>query len=148
VIATIVKKALQRYWRQTRALSLDAKAILLDSGNNVLLVRGADGTAWDLPSAKVKDGETVEDAVRRMLRSDLTLTLETAPSFIGLDPNPAGRAGHVAIVAVRQGNPEAPLRANHSLEARRFHVTALPAALSPGVAAWISRVPTPTEGRG
>jgi hypothetical protein len=81
-----------------------------------------------------------------MLRSDLTLTLETAPSFIGLDPNPA--AGHVAIVAVRQRNPEAPLRANHSLEARWFHVTALPAALSPGVAAWISRVPAPAEGRG
>jgi ADP-ribose pyrophosphatase YjhB (NUDIX family) len=148
MIATIVKKALQRYWRQTRALSLDAKAILLDSGNHVLLVRGADGAAWDLPSTKVMDGETVEDAVRRMLRSDLTLTLETAPSFIGLDPTPADRAGHVAIVAVRQAHPEAPLRPNHSLEARRFHVTALPAALTPGVATWISRVPARAEGRG
>ena len=141
LIAKIVKKVLQQYWRRTRGLSLGVKAIVLDSGDHVLLVRGADGAAWELPRAQVKDGETVEEAVRRMLGSDLAITLEGAPLFIGLEPNSAAKPeGHFAVVAVRQWHRDAPSRMNPSLEARQFHVTALPADLAPDVAPWIARL--------
>ncbi len=141
LIAKIVKKVLQQYWRRTRGLSLGVKAIVLDSSDHVLLVRAADGAAWELPRAQVKDGETVEAAVRRMLGSDLAITLEGAPLFIGLEPNSAAKPeGHFAVVAVRQWHRDAPSRMNPSLEARQFHVTALPADLAPDVAPWIARL--------
>lgn len=141
LIAKVVKKVLQQYWRRTRALSLGAKAIVLDAGGHVLLTRTADRAEWELPSAQVKDGETVEAAVRRMLVSDLALTLDGSPSFIGLETQSAAEpAGHIAVVAVRHWHRDTPPRTNPSLEARQFHVTALPADLAPGVATWISRL--------
>jgi ADP-ribose pyrophosphatase YjhB (NUDIX family) len=141
LIAKIVKKVLQQYWRQSRGLSLGAKAIVLDSGNQVLLVRSADGAAWELPATHVKDGETVEEAMRRMLGSDFAITLEGAPSFIGLEPHAAAKPeGHIAIVAVRRWHRDAPSQTKPSLEARQFHVTALPADLAPDVAPWIARL--------
>ena len=141
LIEKIVRKVLQLYWRWTRSQSLGAKAIVLDSGNRVLLVRDADGAAWALPRAQVKNGETVEAAVRRMLRSDLAITLEGAPLIIGLEPNgAAGPEGHIAVVAVRQWHRDAPSRMPPSLEARQFHVTAVPADLAPDVAPWIARL--------
>jgi hypothetical protein len=73
------------------------KAIVLDSGDHVLRVRGADRPTWELPMGRVGDGETVEAAVRRMLGSDLAITLEGAPLFIGLEPNGAAEPeGHIA----------------------------------------------------
>jgi ADP-ribose pyrophosphatase YjhB (NUDIX family) len=141
LIAKIVKKVLQQYWRRTRGLSLGVKAIVLDSGNHVLLVRGADRPTWELPMGRVKDGETVETAVRRTLGSDLAITLEGAPLFIGLEPNGAAEPeGHIAVVAVRRWHRDAPSRTPPSLEARQFHVTALPADLAPDVAPWIARL--------
>lgn len=142
LIAKIVKKVLQQYWRRTRGLSLGVKAIVLDSGDRVLLVRAADSPTWELPMGRVKDGETVEEAVRRMLGSDLAITLEGAPLFIGLEPSGAAKPeGHFAVVAVRQWLRDAPARMSPSLEARPFHVTALPADLAPDIATWIGRVP-------
>lgn len=145
-MAKIIRKVLQQYWRWTRGLSLGVKAIVLDGGDHVLLVRAEDGAAWELPRAQVKDGETVEAAVRRMLGPDLAITLEGAPLVIGLETDVAAKPrGHIAIVAVRQWRRDAPSRTKPSLEARQFHVTALPADLGPDVAPWIARLPARTE---
>jgi ADP-ribose pyrophosphatase YjhB (NUDIX family) len=141
LMAKIVKKVLQQYWRQSRGLTLDVMGIILDDGNHVLLVRTADRPTWVLPTGPVKDGETVEDAVRRMLWSDLAITFEGPLSFIGLEPKrTSDRAGHFTVVAVRHRNQDAPSPRHPRIEVRQFHVTALPADLAPGVTPWISHV--------
>jgi ADP-ribose pyrophosphatase YjhB (NUDIX family) len=141
LIAKIVKKTLQQYWRLSRALSLGVKAVVLDGDDRVLLVRTADGPAWSLPSANVLRGETAEDALRRMLAHDFSILLEAPPAFIGLQALPAERPNaHWTILAARQWRQNAPPsdRGTPSLEAGHFDAARPPQNVDPDDAAFIA----------
>jgi ADP-ribose pyrophosphatase YjhB (NUDIX family) len=141
LIAKIVKKALQQYWRLSRGLSLGVKAVLLDGDGHVLLVRPADSLVWTLPAANVLRGETAEDALRRMLAHDFSIMLEAPPACIGLKAFPAARPNaHWVILAVRHWRQNDPPshRETSGLEAGRFDTTRLPANVDPDDAAFIA----------
>lgn len=131
LIAKIVKKGLQFYWRRTRGLSLGVRAIVVDVDGRVLLVRPQEGSPWMLPNAEVRKGETAEDALRRMLDGTLSITLEASPDFIAVRADPASHpGGHWAIVAVRHWRQNG-ARDRAPIEARRFDISHLPPGLDP-----------------
>lgn len=70
IARTLIKKTLQRYWRISRGLTLEARGVLRDAAGHVLLVRDGPKAPWRLPGGPVRAGETAEAAMERALGDD------------------------------------------------------------------------------
>lgn len=123
-----VTKALQRYWRLSRGLTLSTAALVIDERSRVLLVRGqglaaARGTSaatgnaanndggrapreWRLPGGAVGKGEAAAAAISRQLTGPsaaggLMLELREPPRLIGIRSNFDERPNdHTVLYAV------------------------------------------------
>ncbi len=147
----LIVRGLQFYWRLTRGLSLYAEACVVDAENRVLLVSGAAGSGWRLPTAEVLKGETLSGALRRILLSYGIEALAPPELFwIYAGPCDAGardvRAGdaansQTALSMVRQWRWLAPPPA---VTPTFFGLEALPAGIAPKMAA---RIRQALEGR-
>lgn len=57
-----------------RPLTLGVRAIILNSDEQVLLVKHSYLRGWYLPGGKVDKGETLQEAIKRELKEELALT--------------------------------------------------------------------------
>ena len=90
------------WFRFARPLTMGVRALVLDEGGGVFLVRHSYLPGWHLPGGGVEVGETVLDALSRELREEGNIEITGAPVLHGVYLNTfVTKRDHVLIYVVR-----------------------------------------------
>ncbi len=99
----IIAKSLQRYWRMTRALTMGAQGLVMDTEERVLLIKPTYRSGWHFPGGGVELNETVRTALDRELEEEAGIIVEGEPQLFSLYANfHAFPSDHIAFFVVRQ----------------------------------------------
>lgn len=141
-----LRRVFHLYWRFARGMTLGVRAVVLDRGDRVFLVKHSYVSGWHLPGGGVEAGETFRDALRRELAEEGRIELTGEPPLHGLFFNShVSRRDHVAVYVVRQFRQDRLPEANHEIVACGFFdATALPVETTEGTRLRIAEV---LEGR-
>ncbi len=127
-------------------MTLGVRAVVLDEGNRVFLVRHGYISGWYLPGGGVEVGETFDTALKRELIEEGCIELSGEPVLHGVFHNShVSRRDHVAVYVVRHFRQDRIPKPNHEIvETGFFAATALPEGTTPGTRLRIAEV---LEGR-
>lgn len=129
-----LRSLLHFFWRFTRGVTLGARAVVIDAGGKVFLVRHSYVSGWHLPGGGVEAGETLVQALTRELREEGNIEVMDAPQLHGLFYNPVDSPrDHVAVFVVRvfRQDPGVPT-SREIVERGFFALDALPKETTPG----------------
>ena len=131
--ARLVQRFIHGSARFTRPMTLGVRAILLDPGNRVFLVRHSYVPGWHFPGGAVEAGETAVAALRREVREEGNIEIEGTPVLHGLFFNAgASRRDHVVVYVARRWRQTAPRRPDWEIrDSGLFEVAALPDGTTP-----------------
>lgn len=138
----IVTKALQRYWRLTRGLTLGAQAALIDPDGRIVLIRHTYRPGWHFPGGGVEHGETIEEALVRELDEEAGVALTAPAELFGIYSNAAVFPNdHVALFVARSWRQLRMPRPNHEIaEHGLFSPAELPGDINPGTARRVAEI--------
>lgn len=132
-LSFIYRYTLHPWWRLTRGLTLGVRAVVVNTGGEVLLVRHRYYPGWHLPGGGVETEETTMAALARELREETGIELMGETELFGLYANFAAfKSDHVAVYLVRkwQQGPWKP--SIEIMEKRWAHPDALPETTTKG----------------
>jgi ADP-ribose pyrophosphatase YjhB (NUDIX family) len=112
----------------TRPMSLGVRGIVINSADEVMLVRHGYVSGWHFPGGGVEVGETCVESVTRELEEEARIVLESPPVLHGLFFNmQTSKRDHVAVYVVRNFRVLGERTPNWEIrEARFFSRSALP----------------------
>jgi ADP-ribose pyrophosphatase YjhB (NUDIX family) len=130
------------YWRFARGMTLGVRAVVLDGGNKVFLVKHSYISGWHLPGGGVEVGETFRDALRRELTEEGRIEFLAEPVMHGIFFNShVSRRDHVAIYVIRDFRQDRLPEPNREIVACGFFdAAALPAETTEGTRRRIAEV--------
>jgi len=142
----LLRRLFHLYWRFARGMTLGVRAVVLDGGNRVFLVKHSYVSGWHLPGGGVEVGQTFGDALRRELVEEGRIELSGEPVLHGLFLNShVSRRDHVAVYLVRHFRQDRLPEPNREIVACGFFDSAaLPAETTEGTRLRIAEV---LEGR-
>jgi ADP-ribose pyrophosphatase YjhB (NUDIX family) len=137
-----LRRIFHLYWRFARGMTLGVRAVVLDAGNRVFLVKHSYVSGWHLPGGGVEVGETFAQALRRELAEEGRIELMGEPVLHGLFFNShVSRRDHVAVYLVRQFRQDRLPEPNREIIACGFYDrAALPTDTTEGTRLRISEV--------
>jgi ADP-ribose pyrophosphatase YjhB (NUDIX family) len=141
-----LRRIFHLYWRIARGMTLGVRAVVLDGGNKVFLVKHSYVSGWHLPGGGVETGESFGGALARELLEEGRIELTGEPVLHGLFFNShVSRRDHVAVYIVRHFRQDRLPEPNREIVACGFFAAdALPAETTHGTRLRISEV---LEGR-
>jgi 8-oxo-dGTP pyrophosphatase MutT (NUDIX family) len=124
----LLRRMLHLYWRFSRGLTLGVRAVVLDSGGRVFLIRHSYVAGWHLPGGGVEPGETIVEALTRELREEGNIEITGRPVLHGMFFNRGiSQRDHVAVFVVRDFRQDAPPQPTMEITGHSFFaVDALP----------------------
>lgn len=129
----LLGRAARLVWRVTRPRTIGVRAVLLDTGGRIALVRHTYIDGWYLPGGGVKKGEGVADALHRELAEEVAIDGAMVERVLGVyHSRREGKDDHVIVYVVRVGADT--LRRADALEVAEagwFDPDALPAGTTP-----------------
>jgi len=149
----LIGKAARLYYRVRRPRTLGVRAIVLDAGDRIALVRHTYLDQWYLPGGGVKKGESFEAALRRELKEEAALTDVAVERILGVyHSRKEGKDDHIVIFVIRvDASRSAQLEKADLMEiaeARWFPLNALPPGLSGATARRIAEYRSGAVGLG
>jgi ADP-ribose pyrophosphatase YjhB (NUDIX family) len=122
------------FWRFTRTLTVGVRAVVIDAGGKVFLVRHSYVSGWHLPGGGVERGETLVQALARELREEGSIEVVGTPPLHGVFYNPVDSPrDHVAVFVVRVFRQDPTGRPSREIAERGFFsLDALPKETTPG----------------
>jgi ADP-ribose pyrophosphatase YjhB (NUDIX family) len=130
----VLRWLLHLFWRFTRTLTMGVRAVVIDAGGKVFLVRHTYVSGWHLPGGGVERGETLVQALARELREEGGIEVADTPPLHGVFYNPVDSPrDHVAVFVVRVFRQYPAVRPSREIAERGFFsLDALPADTTPG----------------
>ena len=99
----VIRPLVHFYWRWSRGATLGARAVVIDGGGRVFLVKHSYVDGWHLPGGGVETGETMLEALARELAEEGNIRLTAPPTLHGVFFNSrVSRRDHVALFIVRE----------------------------------------------
>lgn len=131
----LVKKALQRYWRLTRALTLGVQGVVFDDAGQVLLVRHGYRPGWHFPGGGVEANETIQVSLERELKEEAGVEIASPPQLLGIYANfRSFPSDHIALFVLDEWRqPTVPKPNAEIAEIDFFDQSGLPEGTVPAV---------------
>lgn len=138
----VINRLAHLYWRVSRGLTIGVRAVVLDPGARVFLIRHSYAAGWHLPGGGVEAGETLIEALARELREEGNIELAAPPVLHGIFYHPAySRRDHIAVYVVRAFTQPDPPQPTREIVAHGFFAPdALPQDATAGTRARIAEV--------
>jgi ADP-ribose pyrophosphatase YjhB (NUDIX family) len=98
----LIGKAARLVWRIGKPRTIGVRALLLDQGGRVALVRHTYADHWYLPGGGVKKGESIAAALLRELAEELAIADPVIERVLGVyHSRGEGKDDHIVIFVVR-----------------------------------------------
>ncbi len=128
-------RARNAWHRVARPLTMGVRAIIVEpreDGDRVLLIRHSYVAGWHLPGGGVGKGETLVEAMKREVREEVGLTVESAAQPLGMYARfRSGASDHVAVFVARSWSGRPKADGFEIIEAAFFPLDRLPEDTTP-----------------
>ena len=138
----LIRLLLHFYWRFSRAVTLSARAMVIDGAGRIFLIQHSYVAGWHMPGGGVEIGETFLTALSRQLAEEGNIVMTAPPVLHGIFFNSrASRRDHVALYIVRDFRHTGAPRPGYEIVAYGFFAhDALPEGTSRATHARVAEV--------